>query len=95
MMENERYESPRFEFHELKLVERIAEECWGTGNAWYDVDGDGVIDSTDIHLDLNGGCKGKESANALNEWAQKIGLNIHFTPNSANTKDEGIIVPIS
>lgn len=36
-MKTEVYESPKFEFEELRLAERVASKCWGTNYAWYDV----------------------------------------------------------
>lgn len=52
------YESPKFEFQEMKLTENIADTCWGYKYGWYDVDGDGVHDATEeqIHLEQWGSC---------------------------------------
>ena len=39
-MEKKSYESPEFGFQEMKLMERVAEKCWGHGYAWVDHDAD-------------------------------------------------------
>ena len=38
------YESPKFEFEEMVLTEKVADTCWGYAYAWYDADGNGSID---------------------------------------------------
>lgn len=60
------YESPKFEFQELKLFERVADQCWGTASIWLDTNGDSIISNIDIQLATGGGCKGNWSANAVN-----------------------------
>lgn len=60
------YESPKFDFQELKLFERIADECWGTASIWLDTNGDSIISNIDIQLATGGGCKGNESAGNIN-----------------------------
>lgn len=60
------YESPKFDFQELKLFERIANECWGTASIWLDTNGDSIISNIDIQLATGGGCKGNESAGNIN-----------------------------
>ena len=47
-MEKLKYESPKFEFEELKLAERVADTCWGFHFGWYDINGDGKHDSDEI-----------------------------------------------
>lgn len=40
-----KYESPKFDFQEMKLMERVADQCWGQAHwAWFDADKDGVVD---------------------------------------------------
>lgn len=60
------YESPKFEFQELKLFERVAETCWGTASIWLDTNGDSIISNIDIQLSTGGGCQGNASATAIN-----------------------------
>lgn len=73
-MEKLHYQSPVFNFQELRLMERVAERCWGTSETWYDGNGDGdFTDSGDVFISLDElglgkhGCKGQNAANALNE----------------------------
>ena len=61
------YESPKFDFQELKLFERVADQCWGTANIWLDTNGDSIISNIDIQLATGGGCKGNWSASTVNE----------------------------
>lgn len=60
------YESPRFDFEELKLFERVADKCWGTASIWIDTNKDNAITAADIQLSTGGGCQGNASATALN-----------------------------
>ena len=60
------YESPKFDFQELKLFERVADTCWGTASIWLDTNGDSIISNIDIQLATGGGCKGNESAGNIN-----------------------------
>ncbi len=61
------YESPKFDFEELKLFERVADVCWGTAQIWLDTNGDGAISGVDINLTTGGGCQGNWSAGALTD----------------------------
>ncbi len=65
------YESPRFDFEELKLFERVADECWGTASIWLDTNNDSIITGADIQLTTGGGCKGNESAGHINDAIKK------------------------
>lgn len=60
------YESPKFDFQELKLFERIADVCWGTASIWIDTNKDNIISNADIELSTGGGCQGNWSAGELN-----------------------------
>ncbi len=60
------YESPKFDFQELKLFERVADTCWGTASIWLDTNGDSIISNIDIQLATGGGCIGNESAGNIN-----------------------------
>lgn len=67
------YESPKFEFEELRLSERVAAVCWGYAYAWYDADKDGSIDGkelvklSDLGLKENG-CQGNAAREALQKY---------------------------
>lgn len=67
------YESPKFEFEELRLSERVADKCWGYAYAWYDADGNGSIDGgekvklSDIGLKENG-CQGNAARTELQDY---------------------------
>lgn len=50
-----RYESPKFEFQEMKLTEQVADTCWGYKYGWYDVDGDKVFDDGEAKIQLDWG----------------------------------------
>lgn len=98
-MKTEVYESPKFEFEELRLAERVASKCWGTNYAWYDVDGDKVIDDNDIVLDIgkilgSNGCKGSNAIEAINKILVSKGLQ-PLPNNAVNTDDTHIIIPES
>lgn len=78
------YESPKFDFQELKLFERVADTCWGTASIWLDTNGDSIISNIDIQLSTGGGCKGNESAGNINNAIGEFN-NIANTYN--NNKD--------
>lgn len=91
-MKSTRYESPRFEFCELKLIERVANECWGLGHAYLDVDGDKKVSDGDLEIDFGSGCQGNAAADAINEWFVDNGYpNPGYTANVCNTKAPGLI----
>lgn len=83
------YESPKFDFQELKLFERVADTCWGTASIWLDTNGDSIISNIDIQLATGGGCKGSESALNINN-AIKDFNNMANAYN--NNKDIGAVV---
>lgn len=44
-MDKEKYESPKFDFQEMRLLERVADVCWGKSHkAFFDEDKDGKLD---------------------------------------------------
>ena len=47
-MNTPKYERPKFEFQELQLLERVADTCWGYKEAWYDFNGNGTKDPSEI-----------------------------------------------
>lgn len=96
-MEKMTYESPKFEFEELKLAERVADTCWGYAYAWYDADKDGSIDGDEkVNLDELGlgssGCQGNGAREALKEYfLGKFGVNLSNEDVSTNTKSQIVI----
>lgn len=91
-METLKYESPKFEFEELELVERVAAVCWGLGHAYLDVDKDGQISDGDLQIDFGSGCNGAAAAEAINKWfLENLGQVTHYTPNVCNTQEPGLI----
>lgn len=57
-MENKKYEKPRFEFQEMRLMERVAEKCWGHGYAFIDDDLNPSTPPAQYYFVDNGGCEG-------------------------------------
>lgn len=55
-MSKTNYESPNFDFHEMRLMERVADVCWGgkPHTAYYDYNHDGFISPGDIKIELSG-----------------------------------------
>lgn len=92
-MKNLEYESPRFDFQELKLMERVADTCWGFHYGWYDADGDGVHDSNEtIKLDNFGSCKSVEDG-LVKYIYDTYGQVIKSDDVKTNTKSE-LVKPI-
>lgn len=89
---NRVYEKPEFGFQELKLSEKIADTCWGTGHAYLDCGSvPGKVDSGDLEIDFGGGCHGDAAANAMNNWFVNHNINKVVSPNVCNTKEPGLI----
>lgn len=96
-MRNVRYESPKFEFQEMRLFEKVADTCWGYAYAWYDADKDGTIDGGEkvdlasIGLGSNG-CQGDSARTALKEYFKNnFGVDLTDDDVSTNTKSKLII----
>ena len=84
-MNKRMYEKPVFQFQELKLMERVADTCWGAGHAWYDKNGNEAIEPEEI-VELPGnGCSGYEDIFAFN-------FEIHPGNNTVNTKDSSLSI---
>ena len=89
----ENYESPRFDFEEMQLTEKVADTCWGYAYAWYDADKDGKIDVQDgekVELSDLGlgasGCQGDSAREALQAYFKgKFGVNLSKNDVSTNT----------
>ncbi|MGM9593102.1 MAG: hypothetical protein ACI3U8_01995 [Candidatus Onthomonas sp.] len=96
-MNSVKYESPKFDFQELRLVERVAGKCWGYAYAWYDVDGDRQIDERekvkleDIGLNPNG-CQGDGARTELADYFyREFGVKLSKQDVSTNTMSKSII----
>ena len=100
-MENKIYESPRADFQEMKLLERVADTCWGYAYAWCDADKNGVIEGPEridlVELGLGAtGCQGNAARNALkNYFLENFGFPPTDAQVSTNTKSDLIQVPKS
>ena len=98
-MKKENYESPRFDFEEMQLTEKVADTCWGYAYAWYDADKDGKIDVQDgekVELSDLGlgasGCQGEAARKALMAYFNdKFGLGLTEDDVSTNTKSPLVI----
>lgn len=96
-MEKLRYESPKFEFQEMRLMERVADTCWGYAYAWYDADRDGVIDGKEkvqlSDLGLNAtGCQGSVAVEQLKGYFyENFGVRLSDKDVSTNTKSQVLI----
>lgn len=54
-MRTEKYESPKFDFKEMRLLERVADVCWGKSHrAWFDADRDGIRDPNEKIFEVSG-----------------------------------------
>lgn len=93
-MENKRYESPKVYFQQMKLLERVADTCWGYAYAWYDVDGNGKIEGAEkVNLSQLGlgqsGCKGSAAREALKKYYAGLGVaGLTNDDVSTNTKSK-------
>lgn len=97
MMNKGTYESPKFEFEEMQLTEKVADTCWGYAYAWYDADGDGQIDGGE-KVDLKSlglgptGCQGEAArAKLINYFGEQFGVNLTTDEVSTNTKSKSVI----
>ena len=95
----ENYESPRFDFEEMQLTERVAAKCWGYAYAWFDADKDGKIDVQDgekVKLsDLglgDSGCQGEAARDALMDYFNgRFGLGLTKDDVGTNTKSKLVL----
>lgn len=96
-MEKVTYESPKFEFEEMMLTEKVAAKCWGYAYAWYDADMDGVIDQNEkVSLSSLGlgdsGCQGGAARDALtNYFYEKFNIMLNKDDVSTNTDSTVVI----
>ena len=96
-MENLEYESPKVDFKKMKLIERVADTCWGYAYAWYDADKDGTIDNgekvylKDLGMNDNG-CQGAAARESLKKYFNgKFGVSLNDSDVSTNTKSKTVI----
>lgn len=97
-MKKVEYESPRFEFQEMKLVERVAKQCWALHTAWYDKDGEGDVDADEVvSLDNVEGASGEgcASEDLLIKHFQKYFPGVTFPPKtfSPSVTNSTVVVP--
>lgn len=92
MMNKGTYESPKFEFEEMQLTEKVADTCWGYAYAWYDADKDGTLDGKEkVELKNIGlgssGCQGQAAVEALKKYFNEaFGVSLLDKDVSTNTK---------
>ena len=92
----ENYESPRFDFEEMQLTEKVADPCWSYAYAWYDADKDGKIDVQEgekVELSQLGlgasGCQGDGAREALQDYFfDKFGVKLSKNDVSTNTQSK-------
>lgn len=77
-MSKTNYESPNFDFHEMRLMERVAEVCWGgSHHGYYDWDQNGKFDGDDLNWWVEGNsCD--EVSTKLEQWL--IENRLPYTP---------------
>lgn len=98
-MGNEKYESPKVEFQEMRLLERVADTCWGYAYAWYDADKDGILDDGEkVSLSSLGlkdkGCQGNAAREALKEYYFER-FNVQLTNDDVSTNTGSkVVIPI-
>lgn len=97
MMNKGTYESPKFEFEEMQLTEKVANKCWGYAYAWYDADKDGTVDGgekvelKEIGLGING-CQGNDAREALKAYFfNNFGVSLTDDDVSTNTGSSLVI----
>lgn len=97
MMNKGTYESPKFEFEEMQLTEKVADTCWGYAYAWYDADGDSQIDRGE-KVDLKSlglgqtGCQGDGARTKLiNYFKGQFGVDLTKDDVSTNTLSKSVI----
>ena len=92
-MEKKSYESPEFGFQEMKLMERVAEKCWGHGYAWVDHEADPNTPPENYYFSPSG-CAGYDDQNRLNSLIQKYPIlagKVNIADVKVNTKDSTYI----
>ncbi len=92
-MKSTKYENPKFSFQELKLLERVADTCFGNGVIWLDLDGNGKGGANEPQIPMVG-CGGQDAANQLNQWLRDNGYpeRANYGPNVCNTQAEGFSI---
>ena len=97
-MNSVKYESPKFDFQELRLAERVANTCWGYAYAWYDADQDGTIHDNGEKVELEKiglgahGCQGTAAEAALKKYYKDtFGIELSDEAVKVNTKSTVVI----
>lgn len=89
-MKIKNYESPKFEFQEMLLLERVADVCWGQAHyAWYDANQNGEFDEGDQQFYI----QGSSCNDARLDLEQKL-LNAGLPFDSAKDTKENINSPL-
>lgn len=90
-MKNTKYESPRFGFQKMQLIENIADTCWGYHYGWFDPDGSGPQAPVQIDLSSFGSCKSVESGLVEYIW---VNFGVSVSPSDVKTNTKSTIVTI-
>lgn len=83
-MKNTKYESPRFGFQKMQLIENIADTCWGYHYGWFDPDGSGPKEPVLIDLSNFGSCD-SVSEGLIDYIFENFGLSLSKKDVSPNT----------
>lgn len=71
-MEKKTYESPKFDFQQMNLTERIADKCWGYNYVFIDADGDPKTPAEKYYwIDESSGCQGNDE-NSINSRLSEL-----------------------
>lgn len=83
-----KYESPKFDFQEMKLAERVADKCWGAQYCWVDHDGDPSTPSKEWEIyksETTNGCEGNDPKSV----AERLALAKEKFPEISDKLKEG------
>lgn len=94
-MNNRKYESPRFEFQEMQLLERIAAQCWSNNpiKGWLDMETppNGKYDVGEIVFNVDPGNCGQNVATVIQDWfAANHGIAVDVSDVTSNTDSSRI-----
>ncbi|WP_178552448.1 hypothetical protein [Frisingicoccus sp.] len=93
-MEKKSYESPEFGFQEMRLLERVADVCWGKSHhAWYDQDGDGTMDAGEQEFYIQGNSCNDARLN-LEAQLNAAGLPFDSKKDTKENVNSSLIIPI-
>ena len=96
VMKNTKYESPRFGFQKMQLIENIADKCWGYHYGWFDPDGPGPQAPVQIDLSSFGSSCNSVSEGLIDYIFKNFDVRLSPQDVSPNTKSTIVtIIPSS